>query len=227
MPAEEKMGTKTTAWDNVLDVVAPPAVAPASIHVGHLVLLQTGEPGEEKRWWMAQVLDRPSNRTTTLEVQPYNTWDKNKSLQDAAFVLTWWDPRAKKEEWRMTAKNKFSERMIMEVDVGHVLLTGLTWRDGRKLPQEVLDLLTGVPPSAGTPRVPPSHQEVKLDQLVPLTPPKRGALEGRPGSDASSLKRTLPPSSAALDLAKRPRRRPQPVLPWTPQEDAARKSTRR
>jgi len=93
-----------------------------------------------KRWWPGVVWDRPSARRPSIEMQPYNSRDRKRRVCDAAFSLVWWDPKAKKEEWRMVRKPHL-QPYIMDVPMGQVVLVDMQWRDGRKLPWEALTLL--------------------------------------------------------------------------------------
>ncbi len=143
---------KQVAWDNLLPSRGLVPVTPSDgILARHLIFFWTeDEEGGDRRWWLGLVWDRPGRDRPTFEVQPFNTRDKRKPLAAAQFTLVWWDPRVRKEEWRMVKKAHL-QPLIMEVEVSHVIMTGLEWGPGHTLPQGVLEFLTGEVPFASEP----------------------------------------------------------------------------
>ncbi len=138
---EPRVARPQKAWDNVLEgVVTPPAVPRNAILAGQQVLAWTEGDDGVKRWWPGVVWDRPSARRPSIELQPYNSRDRKRRVCDAAFSLVWWDPRAKKEEWRMVRKPHL-QPYVMDVPMEQVVMVNLPWREGRKLPWEALALL--------------------------------------------------------------------------------------
>ena len=105
-----------------------------------LVFFWVADDEGVKRWYMGVVLDRPSPVSNTVEIQPFATRDRKKPVHDAAYVLVWWDPKARKEDWRMV-QTRSLHTYFMDVNIGNVMLSGLQWRVGRKLPAEALAIL--------------------------------------------------------------------------------------
>jgi hypothetical protein len=141
-------------WDNVIpenpDALSLPKVDPTTILARHVVWFWTNDDDGKRRWWMGVVWDRPTARNPTLEIQPYNSRDKKKLLRDAAFTLVWWDPKADKEEWRVVKKPHL-QPFIMDIPADNVMLTGLEWRPGHKLPDAVVQVVDEFHPNTGEP----------------------------------------------------------------------------
>jgi hypothetical protein len=127
---------------DVLDTTSLLKVEPTTILARHTVWFWTNDDDGKRRWWTGVVWDRSTARNPTLEIQPYNSRDKRKPLRDAAFTLVWWDPKAEKEEWRIVKKPHL-QPFIMDVPADQVMLTGLVWQSGHKLPDAVVQAVEG------------------------------------------------------------------------------------
>ncbi len=131
---------------NALTARVRPQVAADDIRVGHIVLYWTDD-GDGARWWIGRVRDSPARdrpSTTTLEVQPFNTRNATKGIAQAIFTLVWWDVRAKKEDWRMTAKGAHLHTMLMTVPAANVMMTEVRLTRRRHLPDDVLTTLAAM-----------------------------------------------------------------------------------
>ena len=136
-------------WDNVLQGVIPPAVPRNAILCKQVVIAWLEGDDGVKRWWPGVVWDRPTARRPSIELQPFNSRDRKKRIEDAAFALVWWDPRAGKEEWANVRKGAHLQAYTMEVPMEQVVLVDLQWRKGFRLPEEALSLLGYGDPRGG------------------------------------------------------------------------------
>ena len=148
---EEEYGA---LWDNVLTVAegAVPVANPATIMAGHIVLFWMEDRDDEKReWWLGKVVDRPApEKGTSMEVQVYNTHDRDKPLDVARFSLCWRDLKSKRfpppEEFTSDlkkAKKKGLQAYLVSIDAASVILTGLQMRPGGRIAKEALEMIGG------------------------------------------------------------------------------------
>ena len=177
-------------WDNVLKVTGStlPVVDKSTIMAGQIVLFWMEDRDDGKReWWLGRVLDRPAPQNgLSMEVQVYNTHDRNKPLDRARFSLSWRDVRSKRvpppEEFTSNlkkAKGKGLQPYVVSIDATAVMLTGLQMRPGGRIAEEALRVVGW---GNGTPEVTAGSRDGALGH-VELTGDSEQASEHRSAGD--------------------------------------------